>query len=213
MQCTDTFFTDRLYLAYSYAKQWHAGMFVPINVSAVTYLQGISDKVLRHDGCQDAAVAACLYKGIVPNTSYMSLINPATAEAGDGSNTMDSVSYFFGRRVGSIVSQLNSAPAKKPTAEAQSAQMAAWAHFLSRQAQVVLLAEKWQNFENRRQEISNGVVAHRLLSYCTSRFRVIDSIWQSCPPLAKEAKSVGYQLMDQAHAYLREKKREQRGHE
>ncbi|MDD3669033.1 MAG: hypothetical protein PHX68_01940 [Alphaproteobacteria bacterium] len=206
----DSSVAGRLELARAYARQWHSGVLVPVNVSAVTYVTDISDKVLRFGNNPDAAIAACLYKGVVPNTSYRSLLNPQMQEAGDGSNAMDAVRYYFGGRVGGIVAELNSAPPGGPGAVVSCTRTIEWSRYLSKPSQMVLLAEKWENFENRRQEIDDADTARRLMAYCISRFRIIGALREASPDLAEGAMRTGHQLADQAEAYLQDARDAQR---
>ena len=201
MQCTNTSFTDRLHLAYSYVEQWHGGVSVPVNVSAVDHIKGISRKVqnqYRGAGCEEAAIAACLYKGMRAEPPCRNLLNNRTKETGDGDNTMDTVLFLFGKRVGGLISELNTAPVKCPTVE-----FVEWACFISQPAQAVVLAKNWQSFEDRVQDISDSDTALRLVYYCTNRFKTINRIWNACPELARSAKRVGRRLLDGANAYLR----------
>ncbi|MDD3669032.1 MAG: hypothetical protein PHX68_01935 [Alphaproteobacteria bacterium] len=215
MQYTDTLFKQQLDLARAYAAQWHAGMSVPIGVSAATYLTNISDTILEYGGDRDAAIAACLYKGVVPSASYACLINQQTQDAGDGSNTMDSIRYLFGNPVAGIVADLNQRPLVDPSQPDVWKQIGEWANYcLGRPAQFVLLAEKFRNFQNRlRPGIPSIRRAKGHICYCTSRFKVIDAIAYVCPRLAKEGKNVGYRLLDESNAYLRAKVIGQRGRE
>ena len=199
------FFTERLHLAYTYVDKWHAGMSVPVDVPVVDYLKGISDTVRHHCGDQEAVIAACLYKGVIPNTSHVVLLNPQTIAAPDGSNTMDNITYFFGRCVGRIVLELNDEPKRDAGDALRWQNVGEWAHYcLGRQAQLVLLAEKEQNLKNRmHKEIQDVETAQRQAFYCISRLKVIDAIQPACPKLAKSARQAGQELLDKANAYLR----------
>ena len=202
MQHTKLSDTDRLHLAYAYTEKWHRGIFVPVNVSAVSHLRGISDKIRHHyrgKGCEEAVIAACLYRGIGDSgLAKRSLLNDATLQAIDGDNTMETIAFLFGRGVGGIVSELNTEPVQCPAVK-----VAEWAYFLSQPAQAVVLAKNWQSFEDRVQKINDGDTAMRQIYYCTNRFKIINSIRGACPALAEPAKVCGRRLLDDANAYLK----------
>ncbi len=204
MHYTDTIFKQQLDMARAYAEQWHAGMSVPVNVSAVKYVCGISDKVLASTGDRDAAIAACLYKGVVPNASFASLINPRTKEAGYGDNTIDSIRYFFGADVANIAFDLNGEPPWDRSDSHKWEKVAEWACCcLNRPAQIVLIAEKWANFENRTTpDIPDVETAQRRVVYCASRLKVVKAIEKAAPRLAQEAQAAGHALLRQSCTYL-----------